>query len=170
MEEWQRMFEEEIGMRFPSALAPETALSPIFGGKHASALVGSPPAVEHPYVDNPREFIQKAPDGYLMIGFWGYGVNSYAFYYVAADAWRKVYLRLPYGGAYMDNEEMARLIRQFLPSYLDLEKRLLGKAKSLLMVESMGGGSCSIVFEDGRSVEHHGSMLCEPSIVDQLGL
>jgi hypothetical protein len=170
LDEWQKLFEVLIGMPFPMEMVPGITLAPIFQGEHALALVGSPAAIENPYVTDPREFIQKAPDGYLMIGFWGYGVNSYAFYYVAADAWRKVYLRLPYGGAYMDNEEMARLIRQFLPSYLALEKRLFGKAKSLVMVETMGGGSCSVVFEDGRSVEHHGSMLFEPFSPDHLGL
>jgi hypothetical protein len=38
----------------------------------------------------------------FFAGFWGYGVNSYAFYYVSVTRSHRVHLRLGFGGAYDD--------------------------------------------------------------------
>ncbi len=166
------MFEESIGMPFPSEMLPYVQLAPVFGDLDDSPLVGTPPAVEHPCLEQGdiETFIASGPDGYVMVGFWGHGVNSYAFYYVLADSWRKVFLRLPYGGVYMDNDEQAKLIRSFLPAYAEFERLLQDKAESLEVVDSMGEGHYRVRLKDGRVLERQGSMLQDPGFRSAFGI
>ena len=63
------------------------------------------------------EFFDSAPDGYKITGWWGHGVNSYAFYYLRITDQEKIFFRLPYGGVYMDNDKEAGKISDFLREY-----------------------------------------------------
>jgi hypothetical protein len=63
------------------------------------------------------EFLDSAPDGYKVTGWWGHGVNSYAFYYMRITEHEKIFFRLPYGGIYMDNDKAAEKISDFLEEY-----------------------------------------------------
>lgn len=83
-------------------------------------------------------FLTQAPVGYAQIGFWGHGVNSFAFYYARVDEWSRVFLRLPYGGVYMDNDEAARQIRRFVPAFFEFEQRIKPVTTSWLAIETVG--------------------------------
>lgn len=63
------------------------------------------------------EFFDSAPEGYKVTGWWGHGVNSYAFYYLRISEHEKIFFRLPYGGIYMDNDKAAEKISDFLEGY-----------------------------------------------------
>jgi hypothetical protein len=99
-----------------------------------------------------NDFIASDDVGYFLIGYWGHGINSYAFYYSRIDEWSHIFFRLAYGGVYMDNAEAARYVREFLSNYFAFEPVLKLKAKSLTAIDSMGDGDYSITLYDGRLV------------------
>ena len=59
-----------------------------------SLLVGSEQASKNPMLiqGDISEFLKSAPEGYFLSGYWGHGVNSYAFYYSRVDSWSRVFL------------------------------------------------------------------------------
>ncbi len=134
-------------------------------------LVGSEIAKEKPFLiqGETGEFIEDCPEGYYLLGFWGHGVNSYAFYYSLVDAWRRIFFRLPYGGVYMDNEEMAELIRKFLTAYLAFEQHIKDKVASLIAVESIGSGYYKIIMPEGKEFELEQSLFDDPDFQEELG-
>ena len=91
--------------------------------------------------------------GYFLVGFWGYGANSYAFYYSIVDSWKRVWFRLPYGGVYSDNKKRANDIIKFFPKYFDFQEKLSGKVKKLIAMESMGVGYYKVELLDGGTLE-----------------
>jgi len=105
-----------------------------------------------------NEFITSDARGYFLMGYWGHGINSYAFYYSRIDDWSHIFFRLAYGGIYLDNDKAARDVREFLLNYFKFEPELKRKAKSLTAIDSMGSGSYSITLLDGRLVSLEESM------------
>jgi hypothetical protein len=99
---------------------------------------------------------------YFLIGFWGHGVNSYAFYYVRVDSGRRIFFRLPYGGVYMDNEKNAAYIVQFMTRFLEFEEEIGQNVKDLMAINSMGDEHYRVVATDGRIYE------CEPSSHEEI--
>lgn len=89
-----------------------------------SLLVGSKGAIKRQYLiqGDIGEFLRHAPEGYFLVGFWGHGFNSHAFYYLRVDSKSKIFFRLPYGGVYMDNKNEAEHISKFLPEFFDLRR------------------------------------------------
>lgn len=163
MEKLEIAFKRSFGFSLPQYLLPQEKLIPI-GDTEESLLFGSPSAVQRPYLiqGDINSFIDSGPEGYFLIGFWGHGVNSYAFYYSRVDDWSRILFRLPYGGVYMDNEEMARQIREFITRYVVFEKSILGKISSLIAVESMGEGYYRVVSKEGKSLEFEESLFYNP--------
>ena len=134
-------------------------------------LFGSRTALQGPYLlqGNIGRFIESCPEGYFLIGFWGHGVNSYAFYYSRVDSWSKVFFRLPYGDVYMDNKKMARYIREFLTHYCDFEQELIGKVEKLIAIESMGDGYYEVVMPGGKTFELDESLFGKPNFKEKFG-
>lgn len=137
MDKLMRTFEKCFGIPIPEIMLPKEMLlswdnSLLFGSSIARSC-------KELYLVQAciTNFIESCPEGYFLIGFWGHGVNSYAFYYLRVDFWSKIYFRLPYGGVYMDNEKNAKHIREFLINFIAFEKELVGNVKSLIAVESM---------------------------------
>lgn len=95
-------------------------------------------------------FLSGSRAGYFLIGFWGHGVNSHAFYYVRDDGRNRIFLRLSYGGAYTDNEEQARRVATFLPAFVDFERRHREAGSVLRVVESMGWGDYEVITAEGQ--------------------
>jgi len=109
-------------------------------------------------------FLQEAQPGYFLTGFWGHGTNSYAFYYLRVTSSSRVYLRLPFGGIYMNTKRDAAQIGKFLRAFLPFEAMVeKGIMCSLLAVESMGRGRYEVVRADGSTVTSEASMLRAPS-------
>ena len=92
-----------------------------------------------------------------------------AFYFSQVNSWKKVFFRLPYGGAYMDNEDMAKCICNFLPNYFEFEKKLHGKVKYLIAVESMDFGYYKITLSDNEIIELEESLLYQPKFEEKIG-
>jgi hypothetical protein len=124
-------------------------------------LYGSPVALNgRPYLiqEDIEAFLTEAPDGYLVLGFWGYGINSYAFYYGSVTPWARIFLRLPYGGAYMGEGEKARLFG-FFEHFSPFLERVRPLLSSLQVVESMGYSFRRFCLQSGRVLEE-----TEPSL------
>lgn len=123
-------------------------------------LYGSATAIKKTYLvqGNINDFVTSDAKGYFLMGFWGHGINSYAFYYNRIDDWSHIFFRLAYGGGYMDNAETARDVLEFLSNYFTFEPELKLKAKSLTAIDSMGSGYYSITLLDGSLVSLEESM------------
>jgi len=149
-------FKKSFGTSIPRIMLPKEEIFPLDNKDSEEAfLFGSKIAREEQFLiqGDIGPFIESAPKGYFLIGFWGHGVNSYAFYYSRVDLWSKIFFRLPYGGIYMDNEKMGKYVRQFLTSYFQFERRIKKRVKTLIAVESMGEGYYEIELPDGKSFE-----------------
>jgi hypothetical protein len=167
MKKLLRTFKKTFGMPFPAGLIPEEIgpnLIPLDGNStEKSMLVGSSEASRFPHLiqgEIPR-FIESGPKGYFLIGFWRHGVNSYAFYFSRVDSWSRILFRLPHGGIYEDNEKNAHLIGLFLLNFLFFEKRIRGKSKNLIAIDSMGGGYYKLTKMDGTTVELKDSLFMD---------
>ncbi|MCC6812156.1 MAG: hypothetical protein IT381_32345 [Deltaproteobacteria bacterium] len=64
----------------------------------------------------PHVLNAKVDRPYRVLGYWGYGTNSYAFYETIVRDALDVRLRLPFGGVYMDAEEAADSVVSVLVS------------------------------------------------------
>lgn len=125
-----------------------------------SLLVGSKGAIKRQYLiqGDIGEFLRHAPEGYFLVGFWGHGFNSHAFYYLRVDSKSKIFFRLPYGGAYMDNKKEAEHISKFLPEFFKFEEKLKNMGlRRLYAVESMGSGRYEIEIND-QVIKYHKSL------------
>ena len=155
------LFKDSFAIPLPEAMLPPADALPLEGMPH---LVGSEPAREHPLLlqgEVPR-FPADHPKGYYLMGFWGHGVNSHAFYYVRVDEVRQVCFRLPYGGIYMDNERYARAIPRFLQAYLRFERSVLERGGVITAVEAMGHGRYRVELQ-GREGMVERSLLEDPA-------
>lgn len=139
---------EKFNLSLSDIPVPSTELYPI---KRPGLLIGSKEALEYQYLvqGDIRVFLSHAPEGYFMVGFWGHGFNSHAFYYLRVDSKSKIFFRLPYGGVYMDNKKGAEHISKFLPEFFDFEEKLKNKGlRRLYAVESMWSGWYEIKIND----------------------
>jgi hypothetical protein len=160
-------FEKYIGIPMPEIMLAQKDLVQIDGEKallYASLIAKEQPALVQGAI---REFIESAPEGYFLIGFWGHGVNSYAFYYSRVDEWSKIFFRLPYGGVYMDNDEMSRLVREFLTNYFSFEQEFKSRIKHLLAIESMDKGYYKLAMKSGQIAEVRESLFYKPNFKDR---
>jgi len=163
MELLSETFHDCFGIPLPAGMLPEEPLHPfsdapcLFGSGAAHELG---PALAH---GDLSWFLERAPRGYVLVGFFGHGVQSHAFHYARADAQSRVYFRLPYGGVYMDNELAARRIRAFLTGYFAVEPVLRERTTRLVAVDAMGAGRYQLSGKDGTRVEVDRSLLGDAS-------
>jgi hypothetical protein len=154
-------FKKSFGTSIPRIMLPKEEIFPLDNKNSEEAfLFGSKIARKEQFLiqGSIGSFIKSAPKGYFLIGFWGHGVNSYAFYYSRIDSWSKILFRLPYGGMYMDNEKMGKYVQEFLTSYFQFERRIKKRVKTLIAVESMGKGYYRIELHDGKMFEFEESL------------
>lgn len=158
MHKLQKSFEEAFGI--PFATLPLTE-HPLFQMGEEALLFGSQEAAKTPILrqGDIDRFMIKCLPGFFMVGFWGYGVNSYAFYYSRIDQQSKIFFRLPYGGVYMNNEEGARQIAKFLPAFFSYEAQLKGHDCQLIAVDSMWEGWYRVTNAYGNQKEYRKSLL-----------
>lgn len=157
----EKTFQECIGVPIPAGLLPDIELLPCFDKKAEDALLfGTAAACKKPFLMQGQigEFLESAPNGYYLIGFWGHGVNSYAFYYSRVDAWSRVFFRLPYGGVYMDNDKTARKMRAFLSAFPAFEKEIGRKSAHLVAVDAMDYGYYELHSPSGGKHIFRGSL------------
>jgi hypothetical protein len=156
----EQMIAAELGrpLRLPPLPAAIQAF-PHQGGR--PRLYGSAIAlVDQPYLSQGdiERFLSDAPLGYFVAGFWGYGVNSYAFYYCSVEPGAKVFLRLPYGGVYMGDDERDALL-DFCERFTAFVEEARPRVTSLELVESMGYSYRRFQLRSGGVIEER-----EPSL------
>lgn len=149
-------YADRIGQPMPEGLIPADLELQCLG----QLLFGNGAAQEYPYRIQPDvgDFLREAPEGHFAIGFWEHGLQSHAFYLQRVEAWCRVYLRIPYGGAYSDHETQAlRLHRAllWLPEFLREARR---HCRHLRLVDAMGNGSLRIETVDRDEVSLHCSI------------
>ncbi len=166
-----KMFKEAFGIPMDQVIPPEEDLVPI-DGFASSLLFGSPIAAQKQFLNQSdiEPFITLCTQGYFLVGFWGHGINSSAFYYSRANAWSRIFFRLPYGGVYTDNNAMAKLFVRFLTQYFDYEKRLRESVKDFIAIESMHKGYYRIEMPDSNVFELRKSLLAAPDFELEFGL
>jgi hypothetical protein len=92
-------------------------------------------------VGPPHYFAIKAPKGssaYRLFTFWGYGSNSYAFYYTRISEAGEMYLRLPFGGVYMNELTSRNNLIEKLLFYENLFQELSDKKAKFVIRDNMG--------------------------------
>lgn len=154
----------ELGRHFQNAFGIPLSALPIPAGlvrigSHA-LLYGSPAAQKQPLLTQSEAglFLERPREGYFLVGFWGHGINSYAFYYVRDEGKSRIYLRLSYGGVYTDNEEHARRVAAFLPAFVDFERNEIGAGSALMAIDSMGWGDYRVTTREGILLRYSRSL------------
>lgn len=152
--------EEEIGFDWDKLPKPEGTFLEI-----APDLIGSAVAFKEAHASSGEDFYSKyfvgdgatfhelAPQGFFVVGYWGYGTNSYAVYLMLADSWRSLYFRLYYGGAYGDIDRDAKRIRDILKAYTEFESKIKKHVKSIVFASSMGEIYCKVQTKNGTVIE-----------------
>jgi hypothetical protein len=119
------------------------------------SFIGSKKALKNRYLAQGSidDFLKEDND-YFIMGFWGHGINSYAFYYIRTDPKSKIFLRLPYGGGYMDNDKEKVRIKNYLTRFFSLEKKLSKITQHTLAIESMGESYFKLRLKNGETFNY----------------
>jgi len=129
----------EFSRRFHIDLPAEFKADGLTGGTDGLILSNEPGRLNTVLMGHGREQLMKElPVGHHTVGFWGYGSNSYAFYFVSKQARELVYLRLHTGGAYTDPVRAAADITDFVPPFVRLLRSVRERGGRLLAIESLG--------------------------------
>lgn len=97
---------------------------------------------------------------WLVLGHWGHGISSHAFYWASVRGPHRHFFRLPFGGAYGDRDADGREVARFLEGYADFWARRADVLGASELVCSMGqcrgelsvtaGGAATTVLDTGR--------------------
>lgn len=138
------LFEKDFKIPVPEGMLPEEGLVPLDGKPVGESLLFGTPTETRTPIDPPLETVKILPDGYCVVGYWGHGINSYAFQYNRKNSWSEFSLRIPFGGVYMDNKANAEVIEKFFTEYFKWEanflKEGLDKTIHLAAFDNMGQG------------------------------
>ena len=88
------------------------------------------------------------PPAYTVLGHWGHGIGSQAFYFIRRDPQHRCFLRVGFGGPY-DPEERRKEIVEALTLYRDLLELPL---RATEIVYSIGTGHASLT-SDRETIE-----------------
>jgi hypothetical protein len=162
MDKLKTTFEETFKLPFSILSIPEKDLVPA-DSREESMLFRSRSGPKRDFLLGDIGYlINDCPPGFLLVGFWGYGANSYAFYYSRTDEWSKIYFRLGYGGVYADTQAEAKAINKFFMNYFPFERRIKSCGYNLLALDSMGMAQYQITEAGKLKFEHRESMLSNP--------
>ena len=114
-----------------------------------------------------QSFLAEAPEGYFHIGYWGHGVNSYAFYYVRVDSKSKIFFRLGYGGFYSDAEADGKRGKRFWENFFTFEKMIEGMMESYIAVESMGRAQYLFILKNGQEYQYNQPLFRKANFSEQ---
>ena len=156
LDDLHAFYEERMGGPLPVRLLP-VAQALIW---REQKLFGSAQTAEILYLIQSRikQFLREAPLGYLTVGFWGHGMNSHAFYYQRCEPWCRIFLRLAYGGIYMNNEEAAQEIKTTMEWFAEFLSVAPEQVRHLTVVDSMGDAHFKIDLLNGQTIEGDGPL------------
>ncbi|MCP5269372.1 MAG: hypothetical protein H6943_10120 [Zoogloeaceae bacterium] len=146
-EDFFSFFEGTFQRPFPSGLLPAKKIMPVHGT--GSRMVGTT-AVSEPCLlrDQFENLVIAGDTHYWFSGVWGYGANSYAFYYVDIQPHRRIWLRLPYAGAYGDAGKKIALVATVLADIAVLLADERYRNADVRIVQNMGEGEI-VISEEG---------------------
>ncbi len=111
-------FEATLGAPFPLEL--KCALEQ-YEPEHADRSEWCTPAARDVWDHVPMmldpELLGRPLTDHKLTGHWGYGANSYAFYYIEQDGSHGCFLRLGFGGVYTGPDQDRSLVLQILEDY-----------------------------------------------------
>ncbi len=107
------------------------------------------------------------PMNHHTVGWWGHGLNSYAFYFISRRDNETIYLRLHTGGAYTDTVTAAKEISDYLPAFIRMLRAAREDGGELLAIESMGKGHYRYAAH-GKVAESHISLLGLPGCAEDM--
>ena len=167
----ETMFNNAFGKPISQVIPLKEGLVPIEGSVESSLMFGSPVAAKEQFLlqSDIDRFLTSCPEGYFLVGFWGHGINSCAFYYSRVDAWSRVFFRLPFGGVYTDNNAMADHILKFLTGFIYYEIKLKEAGVSFIATESMHRGYYKIAMPGNNIFELKESLLASPNFDEKFG-
>lgn len=150
------VFERQIGRALPFAI-PEAAIitqeTEDGDDELVTTMVATLPASNQPLlVQAHLSAFEFAPVGYFFTGFWGHGVNSYAFYYCDVSESRRVYLRIQFGGAYGDIARERADVIEALEGLQRFEELAAHHLTRWTLCMSIGGGVFSAERRDGTAI------------------
>jgi hypothetical protein len=170
MQKLKDTFEKIFDLPFSILPLPKYKLYPIGKSSNKALLFGSKMALKKLFLVQGQifRFTNICSQDYFLVGFWGHGVNSYAFYYSRCDEWSKICFRLPYGGVYMDNKEAASDISKFLSNYFKFEKQVKKPGSQLVAIDAMHEALYKLKAADGKKLEYNKSLLTDPNFSEIL--
>ncbi len=145
-------YESLTRTEFPAELLPDRVLGEL--GDMFPGLRGDLAGMEMPALmteDFDRR-LDRLPVGYCVIGFWGHGVNSHAFYFFDVREDRRITIRLPYAGAYVDFEAARQRLAETMEGLRSVVPEALEACELVEIVMNMGTGFVRLSRSDG-SVE-----------------
>jgi len=160
----QKEYEELFGQPFPDWMIDGADVAEVIPERGGGLLIGDAAAQARPALvgGDVAEFVDDAPNGYLLVGMWGHGVNSHAYYYCHAEPAGRVWLRLPFGGVYMDNDDTAAAIPDFFTRLHEFRQTLRARHMRYLITHHFSSGEILIETADGRRAHHSGTFLYYP--------
>ena len=163
MDDLRQAFEKTLGIPFSVVPVPERPIERIFDER--TMLYGTREAKDNAVLlsGQVHSYADGEYPGYFLVGAWGHGFNSYAFYYARDDGRSRIYFRLAHGGVYMDNEAQAKHIARFLPAFFAFESEQLRAGANVLAIDAMGYGLYRVA-RDGRVREFFGTIFASPDL------
>ncbi|MBF0102862.1 MAG: hypothetical protein HQK77_18335 [Desulfobacterales bacterium] len=144
---------------FPLDITTDANQALLFGSEHSLTkkyIVTS----DYMGVFYPPGFFYQAPLGYFLIGFWGHGLNSHAFYYSEITNFNRVLFRISTGGMEGNWIEDCKKIKPFLESFFEFRKDNVKKLKMIVAFEDIDGkASYVLVPKKGEPLFYSGSIL-----------
>lgn len=136
-------FQKKLGQPFPLTLAKplENIAEDVYASRELDAST-TPPMIPE-FLEEPRE--------YAMAGFWGRGVNTYAFYFIERRGPHDRFFRLQVGGAYGSWDDDAREVVEFLRGYERWRTRHEGALAGSRLVHNMGQSEGELIKTPGAS-------------------
>ena len=153
------LFEKTFRFNIPDQLMPDESLFSLGDIMFGNDVVVSQTVMEpHPYTGY-GEFLEKQPRGYYAIGHWGHGLNSYRFCYRMAERNRVIWLEIPYGGVFQNEEQDARDIERYLSELVLFLEKVDRAGIDVEVIESMGVGDYRLFDSDGNGIHFEGSLI-----------
>ena len=108
-------------------------------------------------------FFEKTPIGTYRLGWWGHGINSYALYIQLRSKSSSIFLRLPFGGCYEDNQKRLVQINEYLEVLVGILEQCDKRGIDIEVCESMGFGFYRMFTRDGEGTEFEESLFEHPN-------
>lgn len=164
--------EKSFQLEPPKGFLPDTKLVPLDGKSEDESLIFGTPDAKGLRPDQMPSDMQERQDGYFVVGFWGHGINSYAFQYNRKNSWSEFSLRMPYGGVYMDNNIKAGKITDFITKYFAFEQQLIESGQiqkiHIAAFDNMGSGFYEVTIDGKEPIKFETSFMDQDTVQQQV--